>query len=294
MVFSAEGAGAAVLGRNRLTTLFCACHNSATTSTFPKRKKNGKRNQLNKIMKKSLFIAAIAITTVVTTSWGRQGTEVLHFTANIAMTNDAVEPSASGTAQINVAIQGSADHETLNVTAKGLTPGTSYSLLGATTSMDSTNLTDFTTDSKGRIKLSLSNSGAKKSVPLPAGFGPLTEITEVDIVNTNAQAVLTATSDQTTQMKYLLKKDVSTNNVSGTLQLSASTKSEKFNLSLKGLTPSTDYVLVLNGNSVQTNTASAKGVLKITSAPNAPSVLDLNSVALTDTSATTILSTTVP
>ena len=242
-------------------------------------------------------VAALAVTTLFAKSSSKQGTEMVHFSVHINMTNNGVEPTASGTVQATEAMQGNSDHETLNVTAKGLTPNTPYSLFVTTTATGtSTNLDDFTTDKKGAAKLSFQNNGgSKKTTPLPPEIGPLSGLTEVDIVNSNTVVVLAASSGEVTQIQYMVKKDITSNNVPATINVSASTKSAKFNLTASGLTPSTDYILVLNGSPVQTNTATAKGGLKINSAPAPADILSLNSVALTDTSSSSnILSAPVP
>ena len=253
---------------------------------------------MKKINKSVLVVgvAALAVTTLFAKSSSKQGTEMVHFSVHINMTNNGVEPTASGTVQATEAMQGNADHETLNVTAKGLTPNTPYSLFVTTTITGTpTNLdNNFTTDKKGAVKLSFGNSG-KKTTPLPPEIGPLTGLTEVDIVNSSNLVVLAASSGDVTQIQYMVKKDITSNNVPATINVSASTKSGKFNLTASGLTPSTDYILVFNGSPVQTNTATAKGGLKINSTPAPADILSLNSVALTDTSSSSnILSAPVP
>lgn len=233
----------------------------------------------------------MALATMVTTSWAGQGTDVVNFSAHIVFSNTDVEPGASGSADASVNIKGGNDKQSLKVTAKGLTPNTTYSLMATTTSSGGpVDLVDFMTDSKGNAKLT-----AKKSVPLPNDFGPLTELTELDIVNGDSAAVLTGTSDNVTKLNYKVKKNLTGDTASGTLSTSQTTKSEKFNLSAKKLDANTDYILVLNGNQVQTYTSDKKGNLKITSLPpGSPSPIDLNEVDLTDTGGTTILTTTIP
>jgi len=181
---------------------------------------------------------------------------------------------------------------------KGLTPNDPYSVTVTTVSNSNpTDIDDFNADSKGNAKLSFSNSGKGKTIPFPDGVLPLTGITEVDIINSNDVPVLSATSDQATSVKYMVKKamdDVSSTGASGSVTLSASTKSAKFGLTASGLTASTDYVLVVDGNVVSTNTATAKGTLKINESPTPSDVLSASSISLDDTTLTPVLTTTVP
>jgi hypothetical protein len=244
-------------------------------------------------------VATLAATTMYAKSSKRQGTEVIHFSAHVTFTNDGVE-SGSASGQLSEAIQGNADHESLSVTAKGLMPNTTYDLNATTEANSTPTLVDeFTTDKKGDAKVSVSNSGkGKKSVAFPDGILPLTGVTELDIVDTGTSAtVLTAGADQTSKVKYMVKKpmdDTAGNGESGTIDLSASDKSGKASLTASGLSTSTDYVLVVNGNPVSTNTPSSKGTLKISQSASPSDILNANAVELDDTTGTAILTTTVP
>jgi hypothetical protein len=146
--------------------------------------------------------------------------------------------------------------------------------------------------------VSLKNSGkGKKTVSFPDGFLPLTGLAELDVVNGSSQPVLTATRDEVSKVNYMVKKpldDTAGNGESGTVSLSASTKKAKFSLTAAGLQPSTDYVVVVDGNTVSTNTSTSKGALKVNASPSPSDVLNASNISLTDTTGTTILSTTVP
>ena len=251
-----------------------------------------------KTIRKSVLaagITAMTVTTMFAASSNKQGTEVVHYTAKAAMTNDGVEPSASGSVQATQATQGNSDKETLTVTAKGLTPSTDYSLF-ATTNGTSADVDGFTTDAKGGAKLTLSTSGKSKKNAGPPPT-PLTTVTEVDIVGTNGP-VLTADMTSPSSLKYMVKKQDTTGNVTGNVNLSASTKSAKLNLTASGLSTNTDYILTFNGGIIQTNTSDSKGNLKITtsgSTTNGQNVLSITEVDLEDsTASTTVWSTPIP
>jgi hypothetical protein len=244
-------------------------------------------------------VAALAVTPLLAKPHGGHGTDILHFTIHEAMTNDGVETNATGTVQASQAEQGNANNQKLDVLASGLMPGTDYKLFASTTETNTlTDVADFTTDAKGKAALhftSLGNGhgGGKKSLPLPVDS--VSQLLELDIFNTNAQAVLTGDIRNPQSLKYLIKRDISnTNGVSASLQIKSTQSKTQFDLTASGLAASTGYLLVFNGTPAQTNTSDAKGNLKITSAPTPANILDLQSVALWDTSSNVVVSTTLP
>ncbi|HWD90761.1 MAG TPA: hypothetical protein VG938_00280 [Verrucomicrobiae bacterium] len=241
----------------------------------------------------------MGIATLATTTLFAKGvTESVHFSAKVAFTNNGVEPGASGSVQATETMQGSVDKETMSVVVKGLTPNDPYVVTVTTVSNSNPVLLDeFNADGKGGAKLSFSNSGKAKTIGFVDGVLPLTGLAEVDIVNTNDVAVLSATRDGTSSLKYMVKKpmdDVSGTGASGTVTLSASTKKGSFNLTAAGLTGGVDYVVVVDGNNVATNTASAKGTLKISASPSPSNVLDASTITLDDATFTPVLTTAVP
>jgi hypothetical protein len=264
-----------------------------------KREKEKAKEQNMKTITKSVLVfgaAALAATTAL--AGPGQPTEIVHFSTHVAFTNSGVEPSASGTVQATETMQRSVDKETLAIAVKGLTPGDPYSVVVTTVSNSTPLLLDgFNADSRGNAKLNFSNSGKRNTIGFLDGVLPLTGLVEVDIVNTNDAAVLSASRDEVTKLNYLVKKpmdDTAGNGESGTVTLSASTKKAKFSLTAAGLTASTDYVIVVDGTPVSTNTSTSKGVLKVNSSPTPSDVLGASNISLQDTVGTTILSTVVP
>lgn len=256
-----------------------------------------------KTLTKSLLaagIAAFVATPMLAGPQGGHGTDILHFTTRTGMSNDGVETNGSGTVRARQNKQGNANNQTLDVVASGLTASTPYSLFAITS--DNTNLTDVanvTTDANGKIALhfrSLGNGhgGGHNSAALPAGLNPVSHILELDLVDTNSQAVLTADLTAPTSIQYLIKRDISTNGVSASLRIKANSTAAQFSLGASGLVASTDYLLVFNGTPVQTNTSDTNGKLTITSAPTPVNILSLQSVALWDTSSNVVASTTLP
>ena len=117
----------------------------------------------------------------------------------------------------------------------------------------------------------------------------------VGIYNTSTQAVLTADLTSPDKLQYLIKRNLSTNAVASSLWIKSNLRQTQFKLLTAGLTPATDYWLVLNGGIAETYTADSKGRLFIDSPLAIPSeILDLRSVALWDTSSNVVVSTTLP
>jgi hypothetical protein len=236
-----------------------------------------------------LGVAALAATTAVAKPSG----ETVHFSIHTTLTDTGVEPGSAGTVSANQVNQGSKTNQKLDVSVSGLTANTDYTLTANTTGSGTVTLDPFTTDNNGKAKLHLSNgNGGKNTVALPDGFD-FTQVTEFDVSN-GSTAVLTTSGTTPKTLQYTVKKDISTNGITGTLQITANTKNTKFNLNASGLSPDTDYNLFFNGTQVQTNTTDSKGRLKIKSAPTPDNILDLNAVEVQDTLGTPVLSTTVP
>lgn len=246
-------------------------------------------------------VAALAATTLYARSSNSQGTEIIHYSTRVPMTNSQADPStlnASGNVQVNEAIQGNADKETLTVTAKGLTESTAYSV-AATVSGTSTNIGSVTTDKRGSLKAIFSNNGKGKN-NAGAPPTPLTSITEVDVVNPTNQTVLAADMTTPQTFQFMVRKDVVDTNsgAAAGITVSVNSRGALFGLNASGLTGGADYLLVFNGKVVQTNTATARGGLRfispLTSTNGVVTPFQLQSVALEDTNSTTVISTTIP
>lgn len=229
------------------------------------------------------------------------GTDILHFTVTSSMTNNGVEPGADGVVTASQKTQGHASNQKLSIVITGLATNTPYELIGAIDS--DTNATDigpFTTDAKGAAifdftSLGNGHGGGKHSSALPDGLNPVSLIRAVDIVNSNAQAVLTADVSAPDKLDYLIKRSLSNGGVKATLQLHATTRQTQFRLLSTGLATNTDYLLAFNDEVVQTNNSGSKGRLDIhalTATP--PDILDVRSVSLLDTSSNVVLQTDLP
>jgi hypothetical protein len=242
---------------------------------------------------KSVLVAGI-IALTITPTFAKPHGDALQFSIKEPMTNNEIEPSAAGNVQASQSQQGNANKQKLDVTVSGLTPNSPYSVFASTIDDNTlTDIADFTTDKKGKAKLHFnSKSSGKKNLPLPVNS--VSHLLEMDVVNADSQAVLIADIRDPQSIKYMIKRDISANDVTSSLQIKSTKKKTQFLLTASGLTPDTDYLLVLNGVPVQTNTSDDSGNLRIDSAPLPDNILDLQSVALTDTANNEIVSTTLP
>lgn len=276
-------------------------------------------------MKKLTFIGSIAtaamltLTTVTAKPHGkphgnphtnppgqahRHGTDILHLTEAVTMTNNGAEPGASGTVMLRENQQGNANNQTLDLAVSGLAANSEYELM-ATLASDTSNYVQadqLTTDAGGSVQLhyrALGNGhnqghGRGKS-PIPAALNPVSQIKGLALFDTNSQPVLTADLTTPNRLIYLIKRSGSSGSISGELQIKATTSKARFQLMASGLEASTDYWLALNGSIVQTNSTDSQGRLKIQSnLDNALDILNLNSVEIWDTSSNVVLSTAIP
>jgi hypothetical protein len=243
-----------------------------------------------------LCAGVIALTLTNNKTLAASGTDVLHLEASSTMINTGVETNASGVVSVQQTKQGNANNQRFDVLVKGLASNTTYWLY--TASADETNLspvTSFTTGTNGSAALRFRNhGGGKGTLPIPDALKPVSQVQEVDIFNSNSVPVLVADLTSPDQFQYLVKRNLHTNDVNGTLQILANTNRNSFSLSLTGLKRTTDYVLAINGSTVQTNTTDRRGRLRIDNLETNLPALQVNSVTVSDTSSNVVASTTLP
>jgi hypothetical protein len=258
-------------------------------------------------MKKHWFLtlamasAAVVAVSAIAVPVGKHGTDILHFFVRKAMTNEGVESGALGSVDAKQNQQGHANNQRLQIKVSGLTTNASYQLFAVLD--EDTNfvqVADFSTDSSGKAVLDYNqkNNGkglGKKKIALPAALDPLAEIRQLGVFNSSTQAVLTADLTAPDKLQYLIKRDLSTNNVNATLRIKATTQQTQFRLMASGLNATNDYLLVLNGEVAETNSTDDNGRLAISSLLQNPAdILDLRSVALWDSVSNVVLTTELP
>jgi hypothetical protein len=259
-------------------------------------------------LKFSLFLAGTIALTAVTLvanppgSPHKRGTDILHYFVRKAMFNEGVVSDAAGSIYARQNKQGNANNQDLDITVKGLEINTAYQLLALVDAATSfTNVAEFSTDSKGRATLHYRQRGNGKGLghgksPLPDLLDPVSLVRELRICSSGStQAVLKADLTAPDKLQYLIKRDLSTNAVSASLQIKSNLRQTQFKLLSTGLSPANEYQLVLNGGVVETYTADSKGRLVISSPLAIPAeILDLRSVALWDSAGNSVVSATLP
>src|SRR5579859_7604512 len=225
------------------------------------------------------------------------GTSSVHYTFKSALTNTGVDADAKGSVNGSLTRQGNVTNQHLTVSLVKLDSNTTYQLVAFIgDDVNSTNVAVLTTNKKGAVKATYVKK-ANGSPTLPGALDPLTNVRELDIVNGNTQTVLQVNlTNSTVKLAYVFKSPLHSTgfitNAVGSLQINATATTAKFRLTASHLTPNTAYVLTMNGNAVQTNATDHAGKLKLTTLPpGAPDVLDIQTVALTDSSGTNIVLT---
>jgi hypothetical protein len=249
-------------------------------------------------------IATLTAAALVATAMdvpGKHGTDILHLFSDTVMTNSGVLSNASGNVAVRQNEQGNADNQELDIRAKGLDTNATYQLLAIVNDdTNATQVTNFTSDAKGRATLLYRQFGnghglGHGRIPLPSSLNPVSDVRQLTIANTSTQAVLSADLTMPNRFEYLIKRDISSNSIDASLRIHATTRQTQFRLLASGLNPTNDYLLVLNGGIVQTNSTDKKGRLAIRSLMENPGdILDLHSVALWDTASNVLVSTTLP
>jgi hypothetical protein len=253
-------------------------------------------------MKKSIVVLLSATGCVAALAAATShGTDILHFFVRKGMSNPGVETNASGVVRARQNEQGNADNQALEVLAKGLDTNTSYQLMALVG--DETNLTlvtNFNSDSRGRLSVEYRDLGNGHGIghgrlALPSVLDPVSQVREVSLFNSATQAVLTADLTVPDRLEYLVKRDLSTNSIDALLRLHANTHATQFRLTASGLNPTNDYLLVLNGGVVQTNSSDSKGRLVIKALLEVPTdILQVRSLALWDSASNVVTSTALP
>jgi hypothetical protein len=250
-------------------------------------------------------VAALAFSTVLAASAKRHGTDILHFFVRETMTNDGALTNATGKVDLGQNQQGKANNQRLDITLHQLDPNGTYQLLALLNGdLDFTPVTEFQANSQGDADLHYrkvgSSNGRGKGMgkgknALPAVLDPISNIRELMVSVNSTQSVLHADLTAPDKLQYLIKRDLSTNDVDATLSIKATTSKTQFRLTAAGLNPTNAYFLALNGSVVQTNSADAKGKLAINSLlVNPGDILDLHAVALWDSASNVVVSTTLP
>ena len=231
----------------------------------------------------------------------KRGTDILHYFVRKNNTSEGGTNTATGQVSARQNQQGNANNQTFDINLKGLPAGTNYQLLVLTNAATNYTLVgSFGPDSKGRVNVSFRQLGNGKSQgkgkqPLPEVLDPVSQVRALAIVNASTQAVATADLTMPDKLNYLIKRNLNSNDVAAILRIMSNLKKTQIRLDASGLAPSNAYLLVFNGSPVDGFSPDSRGRLRI-DAPlaSAADILDLESIALWDTSSNVVLSTTLP
>lgn len=229
------------------------------------------------------------------------GTDVLHLDSRVVM-DAGVEPDAAGVVVASEKAQGKALKQELDIELTGLDTNGVYTLEALIG--DDTNLVDiaaFVPDGNGDASIHYQTHGNGKSKGkgnsdnLPAELNPVSAISGLAVLNTNSEVVLSADMGNPQELDYLLKKNLSSGDVSALLQIHVTKNLSKFRLMSSGLLATNSYLLVVNGEVDQSVHADKKGKLTVNSLANGPAnLLNVRSLALWDSNSNVVLSAEIP
>ena len=237
----------------------------------------------------------------------RRGPDTLHYSVrnNVAPTGSGAQ-TIKGTYQIQYIETGEKVRETMVLRVAGMESNATVSLTAAV-GPDPANVVSVAhlpTDKKGRLNMTfMTQSPAparpSKIPPVPEALSPLTDVGAICFEDSAGQVVGNAGVQDSQQFQLIVRRNLvpadASGPAAGSINLVANQNRATLTLLAGGLTPETDYLLALNGTAVGVATSDARGNLRARGWPtNAPPVLQLRSLALTDSSGGLILSTTLP
>ena len=218
---------------------------------------------------------------------------------NTALTNNgSVDSDARGTVRGNLNRRGVTDSQRLSIAVSKLDASTAYHLVAFLgNDASSTAVADFTTDAHGSASVAYVKSATPGAHPLPDAVDPISNVRELDVVNTTGDTVLQADITDANSFSYSVHRPMDNTGflpgAGGSLVLSGSPHATRVAVAAVGLTPHTSYQLLANGTSLATKTSDAHGKLSIAGPrTGVPLVLDVRTVELADGIANVILSST--
>jgi len=234
-----------------------------------------------------LFLSHAAFATAVINS--------ISYSFKVATTNSGVEPNALGTVSGSLMRRGATDNQGLKITVSKLNTNTTYHLVAFLDgSAAATNVADFTTDRRGGSSITYANSTHPGGQPLPAAVDPITNLRELDIVNTNGTTVMQADMTDPISFSYSVKRAMVNTGfltgAGGVLQLRGSSRATTASVTATGLTQLASFQLLVNGSNATTKSSNRRGNLAL-AGPKAglPLALDIRTVALADGTGTNII-----
>jgi len=235
-----------------------------------------------------------------------RGPSVLHLDARNQLEPTDLGFGITGMMRLQFHQQGEKRKQMLQLNASGL-PADSQ--LGLTASLDTESnvvlVHSLPSDSAGRIHGSYLSKDPpltrmpRSKEPLPEMLSPLTRVRAICIENSEMSVLGFAWLVNAWNYQYIVRRNLTPTDSGGTaevsIRLTANARRVNFTLLAGGLTPETEYSLVLDSVSVASGTADAQGRFRLRGWPaTAPTVLEVRSLALVQTGGPTVLSTSLP
>lgn len=232
----------------------------------------------------------------------RRGTSVMHYMTRSELVSTNSSNVVVGTVRLQSNEQGHSAKQMLDIRLVRLETNAMFRLLAVMG--DDTNafvVGDFSTSRNGRARLSYmtKNNGKGGKAPVPESISPLTDLRALGIENAATQTLAHVWIADSERFQYLVKRNLTpedeTGPAAGSISLIANHQRTKFRLLAGGLVPENSYHLALNGESRMTVQPDADGRVDIRTWPvDAPSVLDLRSLAIWDAGSNVVLRTSLP
>jgi hypothetical protein len=219
------------------------------------------RNYKSLALTSLLTFGAAWLLTVSGAEPHKGGTDILHLSLSQSLTNDGVTSDVNGSVRLKFNEQGHSTVQSLELNVSSLDSTIPQYLLLASTVDDPVlkPVAVFESDANGVAKIRYKSvvtgngkvhSPGKGKTPLPAQLDPLSDVRQLVVAKTDGvttQELATATLENPEHLNYLVKRDISTNDIPASLRIQANDQRGQFRLTAENLTASTDYWLVLNG-----------------------------------------------
>ena len=234
------------------------------------------------------------------------GPDKLHYIAQTCLTNKHAATNAIGMLKLDYYDQGKSLMQKLDLTATNLSSLQLYSLL-AVVGDDPTayEVGTFTTDKKGKVKLSCldvanaNGTPGPTNKPLPGLLNPLLNVRWIGIYRDVTQRVAWVWLDASALYQYQVKRNLTRVDplatAAGSIDLKCSAAGANFQLKADGLAPFSMYYLAFNSNAVNSAMSDKSGRLKMVGWPvNATPGPGLRLIELLDSNTNAVLTTTIP
>ncbi len=255
-------------------------------------------NQFNRMNKARHLAQGIILGAAIVSSCGvasaSAAVNAFSYVFRATMTNTGVEAGARGTIQGNLNRRGAVDNQRLNIIVSKLDANTTYRTAAFLGEEVIPVVSDFITDQRGGVSImGVKNNG---SHPLPVTLDPISNLRELDVVNTNGDTVLHADLKDPNTFSYSVRWGMQNSGfilgAGGLVQVSGSPRATKVSIKATGLAPLTSYQLMVNGIGWTVKASDKRGKLTITGPKvGLGLVLDIRTVALAESTGANIILT---